>query len=298
MPSARIHPTALISPEAELADDVIIDANVIIEGRVKIGRGCIVRPRALLVGPLTLGEGNAVHSGAVIGERPQDLKYKDEPTSVEIGDFNIFRENVTIHRGTAHSWTTRIGSHNLFMVNSHVAHDCRVGNRCILANGALLGGHCVLDDNVYLSGNCAVHQFCRMGRLALLSRCSITTKDIPPFMIQQAVDSVCGVNVIGMRRAGVPGEQIGDVRKAFHVLFREGLPFPAALAKIEEEIGTSPAVVELVSFIRASTRGISPMRERGGPRKGLLGSSASATRRDARNKRKSPRREALANGVA
>jgi UDP-N-acetylglucosamine acyltransferase len=264
MPSARIHASAVISPEAELAEDVVVDAHAVIEGKVKIGRGCVVRSHALLVGPLTMGEGNAVHSGAVIGERPQHTKYNGEPTNVEIGDFNIFREHVTIHRGTTHSWTTRIGSYNFFMVNSHVAHDCRIGNRCILANGALVGGHCVLEDNVYLSGNCAVHQFCHIGRLALLSGCSATTKDIPPFMIQQYIDSVCGVNVIGMRRAGVPAEQIRDVRKAFHVLFREGLLIPAALAKIEREIGASPAIVELVSFIRNSARGINPMRERGG----------------------------------
>jgi UDP-N-acetylglucosamine acyltransferase len=263
MPSASIHASAVISPEAELAEDVVVDAHVVIEGKVKIGRGCVIRPHALLVGPLTMGEGNVVHIGAVIGERPQHTKYNGEPTSVEIGDFNIFREHVTIHRGTTHSWTTRIGSHNFFMVNAHVAHDCRVGNRCILANGALVGGHCVLEDNVYLSGNCAVHQFCHIGRLALLSGCSATTKDIPPFMIQQYIDSVCGVNVIGMRRAGVPAEQIRDVRKAFHVLFREGLLIPAALAKIEQEIGDSPAIVELVAFIRNSARGINPMRERG-----------------------------------
>jgi UDP-N-acetylglucosamine acyltransferase len=261
--SARIHPSAVISAEAELADDVVVGAHVVIEGKVKIGPGCILRPHALLVGPLTMGQGNIVHSGAVLGERPQHLKYNDEPTSLEIGDHNIFREHVTIHRGTTHSWVTRIGSHNFFMVNSHVAHDCQVGNRCILANGALVGGHCILEDNVYLSGNCAVHQFCRIGRLALLSGCAVTTKDVPPFMIQQGRDSVSAVNVIGMRRAAMPAEQIQAVRGAFHLLFRQGLVIPTALAKIEDEIGASPAVVELVSFIRSSARGINPMRDRG-----------------------------------
>jgi UDP-N-acetylglucosamine acyltransferase len=278
MSRACIHATAVISPEAELADDVVVGPNVIIEGKVRIGRGCIIRPRVLLVGPLTMGEGNTVHSGAVIGERPQHLKYNGEDTSVEIGDFNVFREHVTVHRGTEHSWVTRIGSHNFFMVNSHVAHDCLVGNRCTFAGGALLGGHCVLDDHVYLGDNCAVHQFCRMGRFAMLARCSITTKDVPPFVIQQAVDSVCGVNVLGMRRAGVPAEQIGDVRRAFKVLFREGLPFPAALAKIEEEMDTSPLIEEFVSFVRTSKRGINRMREREAPRSDASAAGARATR--------------------
>src|SRR5207253_181466 len=120
----------------------------------------------------------------------QHLKYNGEPTSLEIGDNNIFREHVTIHRGTSYSWKTVIGSNNYFMAGSHVAHDCRVGNNCILANGALVGGHCTLEDNVYLSGNCAVHQFVRMGRLSLLSGTSATTKDIPPFIIQQEIDHV------------------------------------------------------------------------------------------------------------
>src|SRR5918911_4115426 len=123
----RVHPTAVISPEADLA------------------RGVEVGPYAVLEGPLTMGRGNVVHAGAVLGERPQHLKYNGEPTGLEVGDFNIFREHVTVHRGTTHSWVTRIGSHNLFMVNSHIAHDCQVGNGCIVANGALLGGHCVVE---------------------------------------------------------------------------------------------------------------------------------------------------------
>ena len=221
-PTPRIHPTAVISPEAELAADVEVGPYVCIEGRVRVGPGCILRPMVHLSGPLTMGTGNVVFTGAVLGERPQHLKYGGEPTGVEIGDFNIFREHVTVHRGTTHSWRTRIGSHNFFMVNSHVAHDCRIGNRCILANGALLAGHCALEDNVYLSGNCAIHQFVHVGRFALLSGCSTTTKDIPPFMIQHGRDNLSGVNVIGMRRAGMTSIQINGVRRAFRLLFREG----------------------------------------------------------------------------
>jgi UDP-N-acetylglucosamine acyltransferase len=210
-----------------------------------------------------MGCGNVVYSGCVLGERPQHLRYNDEPTSLEIGDHNIFREHVTVHRGTVQSWATRIGNYNFLMAHSHVAHDCQVGNRCILANGALLGGHCTLEDNAYLSGNSAVHQFVRIGRLALLSGCSATTKDIPPFVVQQNIDTVVAVNVIGMRRAGMSNEQINAVRAAFRILFREGLVLPVAVARMEQELGSVDVVAEMIAFLRRSTKGINPMRSRG-----------------------------------
>jgi UDP-N-acetylglucosamine acyltransferase len=254
--TAKIHPTALISPEAELADDVQIGAHVVIEGPVQIGAGCVVRPGAHLFGPLTMGCHNQVFSHAVLGEQPQHVKYAGEPTRVEIGDNNIFREGVTVHRGTTATWTTRIGNHNFLMANSHVAHDCVVGNNCILANGALVGGHCVMEDNVFLSGNAALHQFVRAGRLSLLSGCSGTTKDMPPFIIQQRINVVVGVNVVGMRRAGIPTANIDAVRRAFHMLYRDGHSVPEAIKRIDGEIGQVPEVAEMVAFIRASTRGI------------------------------------------
>jgi UDP-N-acetylglucosamine acyltransferase len=258
----RIHATAIVSPEAELADNVVVGAHVVIEGKVRIGPDCVLRPGALLCGPITMGRGNVVFSGAVLGERPQHLKYNDEPTGLEIGDHNIFREHVTVHRGTAHSRLTRIGSHNFFMVNSHVGHDCTIGNHCILTNGALVAGHCTLEDNVYLSGNCGVHQFVRVGRLAMLGGCSGTTKDIPPFVVQQYIDTVVGVNVIGMRRAGMSHAQINAVREAYRILFREGLPLPAAMAKIEKELGTVDVVQEMLTFLSKCTRGINPIHLR------------------------------------
>jgi UDP-N-acetylglucosamine acyltransferase len=261
--SARIHPTAVVAPEAELAGGVEVGPFVVIEGQVRVGPDCVIRPYAHLCGPLTMGRANVVYSGCVLGERPQHLRYNDEPTSVEIGDHNTFREHVTVHRGTTHTWATRIGSHNFFMANCHVAHDCRIGDHCILANGALLGGHCMLEDNIYLSGNCAVHQFVRIGRLALLSGCSATTKDIPPFVTQQNIDTVVGINVVGMRRAGLRHEQINAVRVAFRILFRDGLVLPAALAKLERELGSVDVVAELIAFLRGSPRGINSMRSRG-----------------------------------
>jgi len=260
--SARIHPTAVIAPEAELADDVEVGAFVVIEGKVSIGEGCVIRPGVHLFGPLSMGCNNIVHSYAVLGEQPQHLKYKGEPTRLEIGDDNIFREHVTIHRGTTASWVTRLGSHNFLMANAHIAHDCQVGNHCLLANGAMVGGHCVLEDNVYLSGNSAVHQFVRVGRLALLSGLSGTSKDIPPFIIQQRINCVLGVNVVGMRRAGIPTAHIDAVRRAYHILYREEHLLPNALAMVERQVGDVPEVREMVAFIRASSRGINLGAER------------------------------------
>jgi UDP-N-acetylglucosamine acyltransferase len=255
-PSARIHPTAVIDPAADIGEGVEIGPFVVVEGKVRIGSGCSVRSGAHLVGPLTMGCDNIVFNHAVLGEEPQHLKYNGEPTRVVIGDHNIFREYVTIHRGTAATGETRVGSHNFLMASSHVAHDCRVGDHCILANGALLAGHCTLENNVYISGNSAIHQFVRVGRLALLSGVSASTVDIPPFILQNSTNVVVGVNVVGMRRAGVPGPHIDGVRKAYHIIYREGLALPASLAKIERDLGNIPETAEMVTFIRASSRGI------------------------------------------
>jgi UDP-N-acetylglucosamine acyltransferase len=254
--SARIHPTALIAPEADLGEGVEVGPYVVIEGEVRLGAGCVLRPGVHLIGPLTMGCHNTVFSGAVLGEKPQHLKYAGEKTDLVIGDHNIIREHVTIHRGTSHSGETRLGSHNFLMANSHIAHDCKVGNHCILANGALVGGHCTLEDGVYLSGNSAVHQFMRIGRLALLSGVSATTKDIPPFIIQQRINCVAGVNVVGMRRAGIPTAHIDAVRRAFHLLYRSQMVLSASLAEIERDLGQIAEVAELIAFIRSSARGI------------------------------------------
>jgi UDP-N-acetylglucosamine acyltransferase len=260
--SCRIHPSAILSPEVELGDDVEVGPLAVLEGPIRLGPGCVIRPGAFLVGPLTMGCGNVVHSGAVLGERPQHLKYKGELTTLEIGEHNTFREHVTVHRGTSYSGRTVIGNHNFFMVHSHIAHDCIIGDRCIFTNGCLLAGHCIVEDNVILSGNSAVHQFVRIGRLALLSGCSCTTRDMPPFIVQQGIDTVSGINVIGMKRAGMNGEQINAVRTAFRVLYREGLPLPAAQAKLERDLGRVDVVREMLDFLHGCTKGINPMRSR------------------------------------
>jgi len=254
--SGGIHPTAIISPEAELAPDVQVSPFAIIEGKVKLGPGCRVGPHAHLIGPATLGRNNYIGNNVVIGALPQHLRYHNEPTSVEIGDDNVFRENVTVHRATSHSWVTRIGSGNMFMVGSHVAHDCQVGNRAILANGALLGGHVVVEDGAYLSGNCGVHQFCRIGRLAMLSGTSSVTKDIPPFIVVEGRNHVRGINLVAMRRAGLAAEEMSAVRRAYHIVYMKNLSLPNALAQLEVVLGHMPVIQEFVRFIRNSQRGI------------------------------------------
>jgi UDP-N-acetylglucosamine acyltransferase len=260
-PSARIHPTAIVSPQAEIGPDVRVEAFAIVEGQVTIGQGCILRPRSHLIGPLTLGVNNQVYSNAVLGERPQHFQYRDEPTGVAIGDNNVFRENVTIHRGTTQSMITRVGSGNYLMAGSHIGHDCQVGNNCIFANGAVLGGHCVLGNNVYLSAYSGVHQFCRLGRLCFLGGLSSTTKDIPPFIMQQHRNCVVGVNVVGMRRAGMTARQINAIRRVFRITYMQDLSLPNAMARAERELGDVDAVQEYLQFVRESKRGINGRRE-------------------------------------
>jgi UDP-N-acetylglucosamine acyltransferase len=254
--SPRIHPTAIIDPEAELAPDVRVGAFVIIEGKVQVGPGCVIGPRSHLIGPLTMGAQNQVFDNVILGGRPQHLKYNDEPTSVEIGDRNTFRENVTVHRGTTHSWQTRIGSDNFFMTSSHVAHDCQIGNHCLLVNNALLGGHCILNDHAYVSGNSGVHQFCRVGRFAFIGGLSCATKDLPPFLLLRGFNDVHGINVVGLRRAGFTSQQIGALRRLYHILFLHQLSLPNALAQAERELGEIDVIQEFISFVRQSKRGI------------------------------------------
>jgi UDP-N-acetylglucosamine acyltransferase len=256
-----IHPTAIISAQAQLAEDVRVGPYAVIEGDVTIGPGTIIRPHAHLIGSLSLGSNNDVGTGVVLGAAPQQLAYQGEPTSVVIGDGNIFREYSTVHRGMPAGTglgtsITRIGNRNFFMVGSHAAHDCVIGNDCFFANNAALAGHVQVGDRALISGNSAVHQFCRVGRLALLSGASATSKDMPPFWVMQDVNCVRGINTIGMRRAGMMANEIQAVRKSFAFIYIDRLPIPAALLRMEAEFGHVPAVRELIEFIRTSKRGI------------------------------------------
>jgi UDP-N-acetylglucosamine acyltransferase len=251
----RIHPTAVVSPEATLAADVTVGPLAVIDAGVSLGPGCAVGPHCHLTGRLAAGADNRFHTGCVIGDAPQHLGYRGEPTEVRVGDGNTFREFVTVHRGMP-GGVTAIGNGNLFMVSSHVAHDCTVGDKAIFANSAVIGGHAVVQDGAFLSGNSCVHQFCRIGRLAMLSGTSSVSQDLPPFWIVQEVNITRGVNVVGMRRAGISNAEIQAVRRAYKAITRSGLTVTAALARIEAEDGGLPAVRELIEFIRSSKRGV------------------------------------------
>jgi UDP-N-acetylglucosamine acyltransferase len=257
------HPTALVSEDARVAEDVTIGPYAVIEGPVTIGPGCAIGPHVHLIGPLTIGANNRIGTGSVFGGAPQHTGYRGEVTAVEIGTGNVFHEHVTVNRampvGTGGgSGATRIGNRGFFMAGAHIAHDCVVGDDVIFANSALIGGHVTVGDRAFLSGNSAVHQFCRVGRLAFLSGSSASSKDIPPFFIMQEVNWVRGLNLVGMKRAGIPPAERSAVRKAFRTIYltRPALPLTTALLRIEAESGTVPAVRELIDFIRTSRRGI------------------------------------------
>jgi UDP-N-acetylglucosamine acyltransferase len=259
--SDGIHATATIDPEATLANDVQIGPYAIIEGPVEIGPECVIEAHACLCGPLTMGLRNFVGYGAVLGKSPQHRGYRGEPTLVRIGADNVFREYVTVHRGTVQgNGVTWIGDRNMFMIGSHLGHDVHVGNDCTVVNNALVGGHVTLGNGCILSGHTAVQQRVRVGRLAMIGGMGATSKDIPPFILQQGQNCVTGLNVIGMRRAGMSSATIDALRHTFRIFFREGRPQGAALEQIEAELGSIPEVAEFAGFIRESKTGINPVR--------------------------------------
>ena len=259
--SELIHPTAVIDTDAVIAPDVQIGPYAIIDGPVQIGPGCVIEAHGCLSGPLVMGRNNFIGHGAVLGKGPQHRGYRGEPTGVQIGDNNVFREFVTVHRGTVQgNGVTTVGDRNMFMVGCHVGHDVRIGNGCTVVNNALLGGHVTLEDDCILSGHTAVQQKVRIGRLAMLGGTGGTTKDVPPFILQQGYNCVTGLNIIGIRRAGFSAQSIDALRQVFRILYREGRPLPAALEQIEADFGHVAEVVEFVTFIRMSRTGINPAR--------------------------------------
>jgi UDP-N-acetylglucosamine acyltransferase len=251
-----IHPTAVVDPRAQIDPTARIGPHAVIDGDVVLGAGCRVGPGAYLTGHTTIGAGNVFHAGCVIGDAPQDLKYHGEPTRLRIGDANVFREHVTIHRSNRLEEDTVIGSNNLFMAGSHVGHNSRVGNHVILANGALLGGHVTVADRAFISGTCMLHQFVRVGTLALMQGGSGLSKDLPPFCIAKGNNGIAGLNIIGLRRAGFTAAQRLALKAAYHRLFRSGRRWSEAVAAARDELGHEPVVAQLLDFVAASKRGV------------------------------------------
>ena len=258
-----IHPTALIEPDARLGAGTTVGPYALIGARVTLGLDCIVGAQVQLMGHTTVGAGNRFHAGAVIGDTPQDLKFGGEPTGLRIGVSNVFREHVTIHRSAKAGEDTVIGDGNLFMVGSHVGHNCQLGSHNIIANGALLAGHVTLADRAFISGNCLVHQFCRVGRLAMMQGGAAISKDLPPFCIARGDNSISGLNSVGLRRAGFTTAQRLEIKRAYHRLFRAGLRLTEALAQAQTEFAGIVAVKELLEFVAASQRGVCSDHGRG-----------------------------------
>lgn len=250
-----IHPTAVIHPKAKLDSTVTVGPYAVIDEAVQIGPRCVIGPHVYLTGVTTIGTENHFHAGCVIGDAPQDLKYDGTPTPVRIGDKNVFREHCTVHRSTKPDDVTVIGSNNFLMQNSHVGHNCVMGNHVILAGGALLAGHAVAQDRAFISGNCLVHQFTRVGALAMMQGGSAVSKDLPPFTIALHQNEICGLNIIGLRRAGFTSEQRLQLKAAYRLLFRSGKNLRAAIAEAQSRFSDGPART-LVDFVATAKRGV------------------------------------------
>ena len=250
-----IHPTAIIHPKAKLDSTVQVGPYAIIDEGVEVGPECVIGPQVYLTGLTTIGARNRFYIGCVIGEAPQDLKYDGEPTRLRIGEGNVFREHATVHRSNKAAEDTVIGSQNFLMAHSHVAHNCRLGDQVILANGALLAGHVTIGDRAFISGNCVIHQFVRVGTLALMQGGSAISKDFPPYTVARGDNGVCGLNTVGLRRAGVtPAERL-ELKQLYHALFRQGQNLRAAVAGARERFTGGPARV-MLDFLAASKRGV------------------------------------------
>ena len=257
-PGPRIHPTAVVAPGAELGDGVRVSAYAVIGPRVRVGSGSWIGPHAVLQGRTTLGARCSVYQFASVGAVPQDLKYHGEASTLEIGDGNVVREFASINPGTAAGgMVTRIGQGCLFMVSSHVAHDCQVGDRVVLANGAALGGHVRVEDYAIVGGLAGVHQFVRIGESALCAAGAMVSMDVPPFCTVAGDRArLHGLNVIGLRRRGFDAATLSALKRAYRLLFQGPGGRREALARARRTLGQVPEVARLLDFLASSQRGV------------------------------------------
>lgn len=251
------HSTAIVHPKAQIGKNCEVGPYCVIGENVVLGDKCKLHSHVVIDGHTKLGNGNEIFPFASVGLKTQDLKWKGGITRTEIGDNNSIREYVSIHSATNDGDATRVGSHNTILAYSHIAHDCQLGSHIIMSNAATLGGHVIVEDHAVISIS-AVHQFCRIGKLAMIGGCSKVVQDVPPFMLADGNPAETRtINKVGMERHGIPEAAQLAVRSAFKILFREGLTIPNALAKIEKELPQLPEVKHLIQFVRASERGIS-----------------------------------------
>jgi UDP-N-acetylglucosamine acyltransferase len=256
--SARVHPSATVEAAAKLGDGVEIGAGAVIGAEVEIGEGTSVGANAVIQGPTRIGRDNRIHAHACLGADPQDLKFAGEPVRLEVGDRNQIREFVTFHRGTGKGGgVTRVGDDNLFMVYSHVAHDCQVGDRTVFANNATLAGHCEVHDDAIVGAFSALQQFGRIGRHAYIGGYSRLLSDALPYVKTVGMrPAVLGVNRIGLQRKGFDGERVAALTRAFRIFLRSGLNTTDAVARLREEFPGNADVAYLVEFVRGARRGV------------------------------------------
>lgn len=253
-----IDPRAVIDPSAKLADGVEVGAFTVIGANVEIGPGCWIGPHAVIQGPTRIGARNRIFQFASLGDAPQDKKYKGEPTRLEIGDDNVFREFVTVNRGTTHDeGITRIGSDNLFMAYSHVAHDCIIRKNAVIANAVNIAGHVHIDEHAVIGGVVAIHQFSRIGKHSMVAGGCMIRKDVPPYVLAgRDPISYVGVNHRGLKRRGFSSESIREIQEIYRSIFLSSNNISQALEIVEEKFPDSTERDEILNFIRSSERGI------------------------------------------
>lgn len=258
----KIHPTAVVDPKAVIADDVEIGPLCYVGPNVKIGSGTKLLGQCSVDGHTTLGKNNTIHPFAALGQNAQDLSYVGGETFLDIGDGNTFREGATVHCGTKPGTRTTIGNECYLMNNCHVAHNCVLGNNIIMVNGSLLAGYVQVSDRAVLSAYSAIHQFSRIGRLVMLSACSVFSQDIVPFVIAEGRNGeIRGINIIGCKRAGMSTETIKVLRELYKIFFRSGLNAANAVEKIKTELPQLPEVLEFLHFLETSERGVHQARK-------------------------------------
>jgi UDP-N-acetylglucosamine acyltransferase len=268
-----IHATAVIHPRAQVDPTAVVGPYAVIDEHVAVGPGTIIGPHVHLTGHTVIGAGNRFHAGCVIGDAPQDLKYRDEPTRLRIGEQNVFREHATVHRSNKATEDTVIGSFCFLMQHAHIGHNTVLADHVIVAGGALLAGHVTVETRAFISGNCLVHQFARIGSLAMMQGGAAISKDLPPFAIARGHNGMCGLNIVGLRRAGMSAAHRLELRQLYHHLFRGEGPFRERLESARGLFGAEPSL-QLMEFIAAAKRGL--CRDTGSRRSEAGGAEAPA----------------------
>jgi UDP-N-acetylglucosamine acyltransferase len=257
MSGMQVHSTAIVDSSAEIGEGTTVGPYCVIGAQVVVGANCWLQNHVTLAGPSRIGAGNKFYAYCSIGQQTQDLKYKGEPTYLEIGDENTFREFVTVNRSTTSEGKTRVGHRGNFLAYSHIGHDCTVGDEVVFSNNGTLAGHVQVGDNAVMGGLTAVHQFCRVGRFAITGGCSKIVQDVPPFMIADGNPAeIRGINLVGLERKGFPPETVKLIKEAFRLLFRSKYNTRQAIEAIRKELPANEEINQIIEFIEKTERGI------------------------------------------